>query len=251
MPAMKRRVPGLLALVLGLGLTLSAGPPAEAKVEFPRTSARWERCVRTLDGVRTTIGRAQRTVTIVNQTSRTYARMSFWVRRDAACSLTRKFLTRTARLGRNGTVDGVKRQQGDGTTPRGTYTITETFGNGKAPHTSMPYHQTRKDDYWVGDNSSRHYNTLRNRADGGFRWRLPQSNRNASEHLRAYGKQYRYVAVINFNRAPDQQRAYRGFGIFLHVKKDRGTAGCIGITERQMRVVLRYLRPGDQIAIRR
>lgn len=248
---MRRLVRGLLALLLGLGLTLTAGPPAEAGVEFPRTSARWKTCLRTLDGIRTTIDRAQRTVIIVNQTSRSYARVSFWVRRDAACSLTRKFLTKTARIGRNGTVDGVRRKQGDGTTPRGTYTITETFGNGKAPHTSMPYHRTRKNDYWVGDNASRHYNTLRNRADGGFRWRLPQSNRNASENLRTYGRQYRYVAVINFNRAPDDSRAYRGFGIFLHVKENRGTAGCVGITEPQMRVVLRYLRPGDKILIRR
>lgn len=57
--------------------------------------------------------------------------------------------------------------------------------------------------------------------------------------------------MINFNRAPDRQRAYRGFGIFLHVKENRGTAGCIGITENQMKLVLRYLQPGDKITIRR
>ena len=88
---------------------------------------------------------------------------------------------------------------------------TETFGNGPAPHTSMPYHRTKKNDYWVGDNTSPYYNRLRNRYAGGFRWWLPQSNRNASERLRAHGAQYRYVAVINFNRPPDTQRAYRGF----------------------------------------
>ena len=102
-----------------------------------------------------------------------------------------------------------------------------------------------------GDNSSRHDNTLRSSSLGGFRWWLPTSSRNASENLRAYGAQYRYVAVINFNRSPDEQRAYRGYGIFLHVKNGTGTAGCIGITERQMKLVLRYLRPGDKITIRR
>ena len=59
------------------------------------------------------------------------------------------------------------------------------------------------------------------------------------------------MAVINFNRPPDAQRAYRGFGIFLHVENGEGTAGCIGITAAQMRQVLRYLRPGDKITIRR
>ena len=242
--------PVLVSLVSAALLLLGA-TPAEATTSFPRTSPHWRTCVRTLDGKTTTIGRSQRTVIVVNQTSRTYARVSFWVRRDAACSLTRKFLTRTARIGWNGTVTGSKRKQGSGTTPRGTYTITETFGNGPAPYTSMPYHQVRKGDYWVGDNRSRYYNTLRNSADGGFRWWLPKSNVNSSENLRAYGAQYRYVAVINFNRAPDEQVAYRGTGIFLHVKTDRATAGCVGITAAQMKQVLRYLRPGDKITIRR
>ena len=233
----------LLALLLGLGLTLGTWPAAAAE-PFPRTSARWQTCVKKLDGITTKISRSQRTVVIVNQTSRTYARVSFWVRRDAACTLTRKFLTTTARIGQNGTVEGTERRQGSMTTPRGTYTITETFGNGPKPYTSTPYHQTRKGDYWVGDNSSRYYNMLRNSAQGGFR-------RSASENLRAYGAQYRYVAVINFNRPPDTSRAYRGFAIFLHVKNGTGTAGCIGITEEQMRQVLRYLRPGDKITIRR
>ena len=240
----------VLALLISAALLPLGAIPAEAQTPFPRTSTSWRTCVRTLDGITTKIGRSQRTVIIVNQTSRTYARVSFWVRRVGPCSLSRKFLTTHARIGRNGTVEGTERRQGSGTTPRGTYTITKTFGNGPAPYTSMPYHQVRKGDYWVGDNQSRHYNTLRNSADGGFRWWL-RSGRNQSENLRAFGAQYRYVAVINFNRAPDTQRAYRGFGIFLHVENGEGTAGCIGISRAQMRQVLRYLRPGDKITIRR
>ena len=240
----------MLALLVSTALLTFGVTPAEAQTPFPRTSATWRTCIRTLDGVTTRIYRSQRTVIIVNQTSRTYARVSFWVRRSGACSLRRKFLTTTARIGRNGTVAGTERKQGSGTTPRGTYTITETFGNGPAPYTSMPYHEVRKGDYWVGDNQSRHYNNMRNSADGGFRWWL-KSGSNESENLRAFGAQYRYVAVINFNRAPDARVAYRGFGIFLHVKNGRGTAGCIGISAAQMKLVLRYLRPGDKITIRR
>jgi L,D-peptidoglycan transpeptidase YkuD (ErfK/YbiS/YcfS/YnhG family) len=239
-----------LAGLVSAALLMLGGTPAEAQTPFPRTSPSWRTCVRTLDGITTKISRSQRTVIIVNQTSRTYARVSFWVRRAGACSLTRKFLTTSARIGRNGTVAGTKRKQGSGTTPRGTYTITETFGNGPAPYTSMPYHQVRKGDYWVGDNQSRYYNHLRNSNQGGFRWWL-RSGRNQSENLRDFGAQYRYVAVINFNRPPDTRVAYRGFAIFLHVKNGRHTAGCIGISAAQMRQVLRYLRPGDKITIRR
>ena len=214
----------MLACLVSTALLMLGATPAEAQTPFPRTSPSWRTCVRTLDGITTKIGKTQRTVIIVNQTSRTYARVSFWVRREAACSLTRKFLNTRARIGRNGTVAGTERKQGSGTTPRGTYTITQTFGNGPAPYTSMPYHQVRKGDYWVGDNRSQYYNTLRNSADRGFRWWLPKSNVNSSENLRAFGAQYRYVAVINFNRLPDTQRAYRGFGIFLHVENGEGTA---------------------------
>ena len=240
----------VLACLVSTALLTLGATPAQAQTPFPRTSSNWRACVRTLDGIETKISRSQRTVIIVNQRSRTYARVSFWVRRSGACSLTRKFLSTSARIGRNGTVDGSKRKQGSGTTPRGTYTITETFGNGPAPYTSMPYHQVRKGDYWVEDNQSRHYNNLRNSAAGGFRWWL-KSGVNQSENLRAFGAQYRYVAVINFNRAPDKRVAYRGAGIFLHVKNGRATAGCIAISATQMKQVLRYLRPGDKITIRR
>ena len=239
-----------LAATLLAGLLLLLAPSAaQATTPTPVTSPNWQACTVRLDGIRSRVGARQRTVTIVNQTSRTYARVSFWVRTDARCSFTRKFWTRTARLGWNGTVAGNRRRQGSGTTPRGTYTMTESFGNGPAPRTRMPYHQVRRDDYWVGDNRSRHYNTLRSRAQGGFRWWL-RNDRNSSEHLRSYGAQYRYVVVINFNRPPDRRRAYRGYGIFLHVK-DGHTAGCVGITKRQMRTVLAYLTPGDKITIGR
>ncbi|MBA3527729.1 MAG: hypothetical protein H0T91_00125 [Propionibacteriaceae bacterium] len=66
---------------------------------------------------------------------------------------------------------------------------------------ALPSGQTG--DYWVGDNESRYYNSLRNRASGGFRYRLAGTNINGSEYLPNYTTQYRYAVVINFNRAPD------------------------------------------------
>ena len=165
----------------------AAAMPDDGPAVTAVSSPAWTACAKTLDGIRTHLGRTQRTVTIVNQTSKTRARVSFWVRTEGACSVQRKFLTRTARLGYNGTVAGKHRKQGSGTTPRGRYTITEAFGNGSAPATSMPYHRVAKGDYWVGDNKSEYYNSLRNKADGGFRWRLPSSSGNASENLRASG----------------------------------------------------------------
>jgi L,D-peptidoglycan transpeptidase YkuD (ErfK/YbiS/YcfS/YnhG family) len=211
----------------------------------------WVACTRKLDRVTTAIDATQHTVAIVNQTSRTHARVSFWVRTAGACSLDRLVLTRTARLGYGGTVNGTKRKQGTGTTPRGTYTMTEAFGNGSAPPTVMPFHRVTKGDYWVGDNASSYYNSRRNKSQGGFRWKLPSSNRNSSEYLPHYRRQYRYAVVINFNRSPDYRKAYRGTGIFLHVKSSGATGGCVGVTAKQMRIVLAHLVPGDKITIAR
>src|SRR6478609_919695 len=238
-----------LVLVIAAGLLLPTTTTASASSDLPRSSSTWRACNRTLDYVRTSLTATQRTITIVNQTSKTHARVSFYVRMPGHCTLKRMFLTTTARLGYGGTVAGTKRRQGTGTTPLGTYTMTETFGNGSAPSTSMPYHRVRSGDYWVEDRRSPYYNTLRNKAAGGFRWSLPSSSKDSSEKLSSYQKQYRYAAVINFNRSPDARVVGRGSGIFLHVKGSGATAGCVGITKGQMKIVMAYLRPGDKITI--
>lgn len=235
-------------LLTPIDLTADAATTTRA-ISKPAGSTAWRACTKKLDGITTKVAATQRTVTIVNQTSKTNARVSFWVRTASSCSFTRKFLTKTARIGYGGTVDGNKRKQGSGTTPRGTYTMTEAFGNGSAPKTAMPYHRVKKGDYWVGDNKSRYYNSLRNKSQGGFRYKLSSSNANSSEYLPSYGGQYRYSVVINFNREPDYRKRYRGTGIFLHVKGSGATGGCVGVTKSQMKTVLAYLRPGDKITI--
>jgi L,D-peptidoglycan transpeptidase YkuD (ErfK/YbiS/YcfS/YnhG family) len=246
-----RRSVAVLAATAVLGLLAPGAVVSADAASTPQTSARWRACTKKLDGISTSITQRQRTVTIVNQTSKTHARVSFWVRTDSACSLTRKFLTKTARLGYGGTVNGVTRKQGTGTTPLGTYTMTEAFGNGPAPDMWLPYHRVKKGDYWVGDNGSRYYNSLRNKSQGGFRYGLSSRNANSSEYLPHYTKQYRYAVVINFNRAPDTKKKHRGTGIFLHVKGSGATGGCVGVTAHQMRVVLAYLKSGDRITIAR
>jgi L,D-peptidoglycan transpeptidase YkuD (ErfK/YbiS/YcfS/YnhG family) len=129
--------------------------------------------------------------------------------------------------------------------------MTEAFGNGSAPGTVMSYHRVKEGDYWVGDNTSRYDNSRRNKSQGGFRYRLSASRLNASEYLPHYTHQYRYAVVINFNRAPDYRKRYRGTGIFLHVKGSGAIGGCVGVTTSQMQTVLAYLHSGDQITITR
>ncbi len=144
-----------------------------------------------------------------------------------------------ARLGHGGLVKGTRRVQGTSTTPMGAYALTEAFGRRADPGSGLPYHRLTPDDWWVQDRNSAYYNQRRRASQGGFR--VSSSGYNGSEHLITYGRQYDYVAVIDFNR-PDPKIG-RGSGIFLHVTKHRPTAGCVAIPHRAMRQLLRRLDP--------
>jgi L,D-peptidoglycan transpeptidase YkuD (ErfK/YbiS/YcfS/YnhG family) len=235
-----------------VGGALMIAPPAHA-ADISAGSSKygkgWKKCRPKLNGVHTTVGAKQRTLTVVNQRSKTYATTKFYVRINGkACSFQRMFKAGKTRLGYGGTVAGTKRKQATGTTPRGTYTITSAFGIKPDPGSWVPYHRVKSGDYWVEDNASKYYNTLRNKKSGGFRYWLPSSNANSSERLADYPGQYDYALVINYNRPPHAVR-YRGAGIFLHVKGHGATAGCVSISRKHMRIALAYIRKSDKIVI--
>ena len=133
------------------------------------------------------------------------------------------------------------RKQGTGTTPSGTFTLTEAFGIAANPGARLPYHQVGGDDWWVQDNNSRYYNQMRRGSLGGFDTSLPESDVNGSERLITHEKAYRYAVVIDFNRWPAVP--YRGAGIFLHVDTGRATAGCVSVSASAMVTLLRWLDP--------
>jgi L,D-peptidoglycan transpeptidase YkuD (ErfK/YbiS/YcfS/YnhG family) len=167
-----------------------------------------------------------------------HARVTLWERR--AGSWVRLAGARDGRTGYGGLVPAADREQGTGTTPLGSFRMTESFGLAARPAgAGLPFHRVRAGDYWVQDNASRFYNSLRNRRQGGFRWRL--DGYNSSERLRDYRGQYRWSVVIDFNR-PNPER-HRGSGIFLHVHGGGATAGCISTPRRLMRIVMQRLDP--------
>ena len=227
-------MPGRAATPISAPAAVTAGtdgmPPSA-----PRAS---DRTIE-LGGVTVHLRRGTRQVVTVNATQGWHARVGFWRRTDAA-GWRRVFGTRDGRTGYGGLVPGPQREQGTGTTPLGSYRMTESFGLAARPAgTRLPFHRVRAGDYWVQDNRSRYYNQLRNRLQGGFRWRL--SGYNSSERLRDYPGQYRWSVVIDFNR-PRPVR-HRGSGIFLHVNGDGATAGCVSTPRPFIRQTLQRLRP--------
>lgn len=186
-----------------------------------------------LGGVAVHAGPGTRQVITVNATGGHRAVVSLWSRRDGRWQ--RRARTRYAWTGYGGLVRGSERQQNTGTTPLGTYSITETFGIAARPRgTALPFHRVHRGDYWVQDNNSAFYNERRHIGRGGFR---PHT----SEHLVEYGRQYRWSLVIDFNR-PDPVR-HRGSGIFLHVNGSGPTAGCVSAPLGFIRSMMSRLRP--------
>ena len=206
-------------------------------------------CRPALAGIPVSVPASQRTVTVVNGTGGSFATVSFFVRTDSACGFAQAFGDTGGRVGYGGISDGATRQQGTGTTPTGTYTMTEAFGLAADPGTRLLYRPAGVGDFWVEDNNSAYYNSFRNEAQGGFDATLPLSDPNGSERLTDYPGEYAYSIVVNFNRAPDRRTPYRGAGIFVHVRGNGATAGCVALSQSEILTMLAYLRPGDTITI--
>jgi L,D-peptidoglycan transpeptidase YkuD (ErfK/YbiS/YcfS/YnhG family) len=152
----------------------------------------------------------------------------------------------TARIGRLGLIPASRRRQGSGTTPAGTFGLTTAFGLAPDPGSRLPYtHVTCEDTWWVGDPTSRHYNTPRSAEQGGFR-RI-EHGRHASERIAAHPVEYRHAVVIDFNR-PNPVHS-RGSGIFLRGGVGHATDGGLALEPDELVRLLRWLDPASQPVI--
>ena len=198
-----------------------------------------------LDGVTVRIFRGTTQVVTVNHTKGMHARVTFWTLSDG--TWTKEFRATDGRIGYGGLVRANRRVQGSGTTPLGTFRLPWAFGmHPQRPAWDASYRRAGSRDYWVLDNRSAHYNQWRNRAAGGFRWRLPPSDPNASERLRSFPKQYEFAVTTSFNSA---QVRHRGGAIFLHVNGRGATAGCVSAPRWFLLRTLGRLDPAAQPVI--
>src|SRR4051794_27155915 len=142
-----------------------------------------------------------------------------------------RFAPVEARVGRSGVA--ADRWEGDGTTPAGTFTLTEAFGNGPDPGSGLPYRPVHDQDYWVGDSTSPYYNSWQSGPpDGRFGY---------AEKLWTMPESYRHAVVIDYNRFPVV--AGRGSAIFLHVRNANATSGCVAIDLDRLVAIMRWLDP--------
>ncbi len=157
-------------------------------------------------------------------------------------------------VGYHGWVKAADRVQATGTTPAGRFRLPYAFGRLADPGARLHYRHFDRNDWWPYEpRDPATYNVWQWHKANGTRWRA-----NKAEQLWDYGGQYSYGVVIGFNLPSSvhyshrkgqwvaDQRAdtKRGGGIFLHVRGDGATAGCVAVARTHMRWLLRWLRPG-------
>lgn len=136
-------------------------------------------------------------------------------------------------VGYNGAIAAEYKREGDGHTPKGTYTLGMAFGYEPLAGVQMPYKVLTEQDFWVDEPQSPAYNTL---VSG-----RPQSG--SYEVMRKADGQYSLGVVVEYNMRPVVP--YKGSAIFLHVWRSPNavTEGCIAMDTEQLRRLLLWLVP--------
>ncbi|HYO31717.1 MAG TPA: L,D-transpeptidase family protein [Nocardioidaceae bacterium] len=159
-------------------------------------------------------------------------------------------------IGYGGWVVATQRRQSTGTTPAGRFALPTAFGRLSDPGTRLPYRRVDGNDWWPYEpRDPATYNIYQRHRAPRTDWR-----RGFAEHLVGYPRQYSLAVVVGFNLprgvhysrsrrqwvATSPADTKRGGGIFLHVRGDGLTAGCVAMSRPEMRWLLRWLRPAAE-----
>lgn len=125
-----------------------------------------------------------------------------------------------------------KQKEGDKKTPTGFYPLGRAFGICRNPGTKMRYTRVKQRHYWCSDSDAACYNQMIVQGKNGHRCQ--------GEHLIRYKGAYDYAVAIGYN---PKGKPGKGSALFLHCSTGNPTAGCVAIPKKQMKKVLKRLRP--------
>jgi L,D-peptidoglycan transpeptidase YkuD (ErfK/YbiS/YcfS/YnhG family) len=145
----------------------------------------------------------------------------------------------TARFGRKGLADGLKRHEGAGTTPTGVWRMSQ-FAFGR--HTAAPKGCTLK---WRRIKATSWWSSVRDRS---YNTWVETTHRIDGEHLIAVGAPYEYAVHTGFNALPNKRVLGRGSAIFIHVVHAGYSSGCVMLARKDMIALLRLLKADRRLA---
>lgn len=131
------------------------------------------------------------------------------------------------------------KREGDGASPVGTFRLLQAFYRADRiarPRTRLPLKAIRPGDGWCDDPADRRYNRP-----------IPLPSPARHERLWRDDPLYDVVIDIAWNRGPI--RRGRGSAIFLHLRGDRPTEGCVAVDRGAIRRLLARIGPGTRIRI--
>ena len=135
----------------------------------------------------------------------------------------------------------VKGGEGDGITPIGAFPVREIFYRADRipkPDTRLPLRVIEKDDGWCDAPDDPNYNRL---------VKLPYPA--SAEQMWREDHLYDLVVVLGYNDHPVVKG--RGSAIFLHLAREGypPTAGCVALTDHDLRAALAQFHSGDRVRI--
>jgi L,D-peptidoglycan transpeptidase YkuD (ErfK/YbiS/YcfS/YnhG family) len=129
------------------------------------------------------------------------------------------------------------KREGDLRAPAGVFSLLGGFGVRANPGLAQGWFTVDSHDVWVDDPQSALYNTHQ---------RTPAAGRWTSAEPLDQSPVYDYAQVIGYNLA---RTPGRGSAIFLHVDHGGGTEGCVSVVRDGLLEIMRWERPGAEIAI--
>ncbi|MDD2368917.1 MAG: L,D-transpeptidase family protein [Sulfuricurvum sp.] len=129
------------------------------------------------------------------------------------------------------------KNEGDGRSPAGVFSISSTFGYDVRPNGLMPYYHADEKLICIDDVEDPRYNT--------FAFLDPDNPPKSFEMMRRNDEVYRNGAVIGYNTAGDKGR---GSCIFIHLNHSdhRPTSGCTAMEEESLKELLKWLDPNKK-----
>jgi L,D-peptidoglycan transpeptidase YkuD (ErfK/YbiS/YcfS/YnhG family) len=134
-----------------------------------------------------------------------------------------------------------QKKEGDGKTPIGVFPLRQVFWRAdrtEKPKTILPARALGPEDGWCDAPGDANYNKL-------VKHPYPVS----AEHLWLDSHVYDIIVVVGFNDDPVVQGA--GSAIFLHLARDgyTPTAGCVALTDHDLRAALAQFHDGDKLKV--